>query len=108
MFKLFANITPIYFLYLLYGASFLFLGVSIAVKNMKGSDLKLGDSLWLLAAFGFSHGANGWLELGTWIEGGHLSFQQIFGSVVKWRPGIMRSIYEHYASLSLLPYIIFF
>lgn len=78
MFKLFANITPIYFLYLLYGASFLFLGVSIAVKNMKGSDLKLGDSLWLLAAFGFSHGANGWLELGTWIEGGHLSFQQIF------------------------------
>ena len=80
MLKLFANINPIHFLYLLYGASFLFLGVSIAAKNMKGSDLKLGESLWLLSAFGFLHGAHGWLELGTWIEGKHLSFQQIFAA----------------------------
>src|SRR3972149_238343 len=80
MFQLFANITLIYFLYLLYGASFLFLGVSISAKNMKGSNLKLGESLWLLAAFGFLHGAHEWLELGTWIEGKHLSFQQIFAA----------------------------
>lgn len=78
MFHLFANITPIYILYLLYGASFLFLGVSIAAKDMKGSDLKLGESLWLLSSFGFLHGAHAWLELGTWIEGHHLSYQQIF------------------------------
>jgi len=75
--NLFANITPIYFLYLLYGASFLFLGVSIAAKDMKGSDLKLGESLWLLSSFGFLHGAHAWLELGTWIEGHHLTYQQI-------------------------------
>ena len=53
MFNLFANIDPLYFLYLLYGASFLFLGVSIATKDMKGSDLRIADSLWLPGAFGF-------------------------------------------------------
>ena len=77
--NLFTNLTPIYFIYLLYGASFLFLGVSIATKDMKGSDLALGDGLWLLAAFGLLHGAHEWLELGTWIEGTNLSIQQITG-----------------------------
>lgn len=80
--KLFDNITPIYFLYLIYGASFLFLGVSIASKDMKGSDLKLGASLWMLAAFGFLHGAHEWLDLGMWIEGKHLTFNQIFTAQV--------------------------
>ena len=80
--QLFDNITPIYFLYLLYGASFLFLGVSIATKDMKGSDLKLGESLWMLSTFGFLHGAHEWLDLGMWIEGKHLSFHQIFAAQV--------------------------
>ena len=78
MFSLFDNINPIHFLYLLYGASFLFLGVSIAAKDMKESKLKLGESLWLLSSFGFLHGAHEWLDLGTWIEGKNLSYQQIF------------------------------
>ncbi len=78
MMNLFANITPIYLLYLVYGAAFLFLGVSIASKDMKGSDLKLADSLWMLGAFGFSHGAHEWLELGPLIEGENLSFHQLF------------------------------
>ncbi|MBW6487337.1 MAG: hypothetical protein K0B01_14425 [Syntrophobacterales bacterium] len=78
MFKLFDNINPIHFLYLLYGTSFLFLGVSIAAKDMKESKLKLGESLWLLSSFGFLHGAHEWLVLGTWIEGKNLSYQQIF------------------------------
>ena len=38
---LFASITLIYLLYLFYGAAFLYLGVSIAAKDMKESDLKL-------------------------------------------------------------------
>ena len=80
MFNLFANINPLYFLYLLYGASFLFLGVSIATKDMKGSDLRIADSLWLLGAFGFLHGAHEWLYLGTWIEGKNLSSQQILAA----------------------------
>ncbi len=75
--NLFANLKPIYFIYLLYGASFLFLAVSIATKDMKGSELALGDGLWLLAAFGLLHGAHEWLELGSWIEGPNLSVLQI-------------------------------
>lgn len=82
MFSLFENITPVYFLYLIYGASFLFLGVSIAAKDMKGSELTLGENLWLLAAFGFLHGAHEWLDLGTWIEGKNLTFQQIFAAQI--------------------------
>ena len=39
--NLFASITPIYLLYLVYRAAFFFLGVSITSKDMKGSDLKL-------------------------------------------------------------------
>jgi two-component system, NtrC family, sensor kinase len=78
MLDLFANITPIYLLYLFYGASFLFLGVSIASKDMKGSDLQLADKLWLLGMFGFLHGAHEWLELGPLIEGANLTYNQIF------------------------------
>ncbi len=78
MFNLFDHITPIYLLYLCYGAVFLFLGVSIAAKDMKGSDLQLADSLWMLGMFGFLHGAHEWLELGPLIEGKNLSFQEIF------------------------------
>lgn len=80
MLNLFANITPIYLLYLFYGVVFLFLGVSIAAKDMKGSDLKLADRLWLLGMFGFLHGAHEWLELGPLIEGKNLSLQQIFAA----------------------------
>ncbi len=72
MLNLFANITPIYLLYLFYGVVFLFLGVSIAAKDMKGSDLKLADRLWLLGMFGFLHGAHEWLKLGPLIEGKNL------------------------------------
>jgi signal transduction histidine kinase len=80
MSSLFDNITPGYLLYLFYGAAFLFLGVSIAAKDMKGSDLKLADCLWLLGAFGFFHGIREWLELGYFIEGKHLSVQQILAT----------------------------
>jgi signal transduction histidine kinase len=56
------------------------LGVSIAAKDMKGSDLKLADCLWLLGAFGFFHGVREWMELGYFIEGKHLSVQQILAT----------------------------
>lgn len=69
-----------YLLYLFYGAAFLFLGVSIAAKDMKGSDLKLANSLWLLGSFGFLHGAHEWLELGPLIEGRYLSYQQLYAA----------------------------
>jgi two-component system NtrC family sensor kinase len=78
MLDLINNITPAYLIFLLYGAAFLFLGVSIAAKDMQGSDLRLAGSLWLLSVFGFLHGAHEWMELGLLIEGGNLLFRQIF------------------------------
>lgn len=77
LFSLFAHITPVYLVYLFYGASFLFLGVSIATKEMKGSDLKIADSLWLLGGFGFLHGFHEWMKLGQLIEAKNLSARQI-------------------------------
>lgn len=77
MLHLFNNITLTYLLYLVYGAAFFFLGVSVASKDMKGSDLKLAGSLWLLGTFGFLHGAREWLELGRLIEVENLSHQQL-------------------------------
>ena len=77
MLSLLDNISLINILYLFYGAAFLFLGVSIASKDLKGSDLKIAGSLWMLGAFGFLHGAREWLELGHLIEGADLSYQQL-------------------------------
>lgn len=80
MFNLFANINSLHFIYLLYGASFLFLGVSIVTKDMQGSELRLADNLWLLGTFGFLHGAHEWLHLGIFVEGKNLSSEQIFAA----------------------------
>jgi signal transduction histidine kinase len=49
---------------------------------MKGSDLKLADSLWLLVMFGLSHGIHEWLQLYPLLEGGNLSFDQIYATKV--------------------------
>jgi two-component system NtrC family sensor kinase len=78
MLDIFDYITPSYLIYLFYGATFLFLGVSIAAKDMRGSDLRLANGLWLLAVFGFLHGLHEWIELGILIEGEHLVLRQIF------------------------------
>src|SRR3990172_5327706 len=74
----FENINPTYLLYFLYGAAFLILGLSIIIKDMKGSDLLLADSLWLLGMFGFTHGAREWIEIYPLIEGDRLAPSGIF------------------------------
>lgn len=61
--SLFKNIPPVWIIYLFYGLAFLFLGISILTKDMKGSKLRLANSLWLVAGFGFSHGIHEWFEL---------------------------------------------
>lgn len=76
--NLFANIPPVCLLYFFYGLAFLFLGVSIAVKDMKASELKLASSLYLLAGFGFAHGAHEWLELYLLLQGQYISPREIF------------------------------
>ena len=78
MFNPFLNIPAVYLIYFFYGAAFLVLGFSIAVKDMKGSDLKIAAALPLLVMFGFTHGIHEWIQLYPLIEGDHLSFRTIF------------------------------
>lgn len=77
MFTLFENIPLEFPIYLFYGGAFFLLGVSIALKNIESSDLRLAGNLWLLGMFGFTHGAHEWLELYELMDGEHLSSQEI-------------------------------
>lgn len=65
-------------IYFFYGAAFLFLSASIAMKDMRTSDLKLARSLRLLGIFGFMHGVHEWLRMYPLIKGEHLTVQDIF------------------------------
>lgn len=78
MLNIFVNIPSEYVIYFLYGSAFLFLSFAIFIKDMKGSDLKLADSLRLLGMFGLSHGLHEFLQLYPLVEGSHLSLEQIF------------------------------
>lgn len=53
----FANII----LYLIYGLSFLVMGLAILLKRSSSSDMRLSKRLHYLAAFGISHGLAEWL-----------------------------------------------
>jgi signal transduction histidine kinase len=80
MLNYFVNIPTEYFIYFLYGSAFLFLSFAIFIKDMKGSDLKLADSLWLLGMFGLTHGLHELLAMYPLIEGAHLSMQELFNA----------------------------
>ncbi len=78
----FPTIHPVYLIYFFGGAAFLFLGFSIGTKNMTGSNLRIADSLWMLAIFGLLHGLREWVEIYPLLEGEHLSKDQIFAVAV--------------------------
>ncbi len=65
-------------LYFLYGLAFLFLGASIALKDMKASQLKISSNLWLLSLFGFAHGFHEWIALFLLIDGTQYSDDIIY------------------------------
>jgi len=72
------NLISVYTLYFLYGLSFLFLGASIALKDMKASKLKISSSLWLLSLFGFAHGSHEWIELFLLSNSLQFSYDEIY------------------------------
>lgn len=78
LYNLLSNIPLVYPIYFFYGAAFLFLGISISVKELKASDLKLSYSLWMLGTFGFIHGFHEWLQFLPLIQGEQLTRQEIF------------------------------
>lgn len=65
-------------LYFLYGLTFLFLGASIALKDMKASKLKISSCLWLLSIFGFAHGFHEWVELFLLSNGSQFSDNELY------------------------------
>lgn len=72
------NLISIYTLYFFYGLAFLFLGASIALKDMKASKLKISSSLWLLSLFGFTHGAHEWIDLFLLSNASQFSYEEIY------------------------------
>jgi hypothetical protein len=49
--------------FFIYGLAFFLLGVAILLQPRRGSAFKMGNSLWLLAAFGLSHGLGEWMDM---------------------------------------------
>ncbi len=74
----FPTIHPVYLVYFFAGAAFLFLSFSIGTKNMTGSNLRIADSLWLLAMFGLLQGLHEWLEIYPLLEGAQLTQDELF------------------------------
>ncbi len=78
LYNLLSRIPLVYPLYFFYGAAFLFLGISISAKDLKASELRLANSLWMLGIFGFIHGIHEWFQLYPLIQGEQMSLQDIF------------------------------
>ena len=52
-----------FILYFLYGLAFFTLGVAILARDIRLSELGIARIIWLLSAFGISHGFHEWLDL---------------------------------------------
>ena len=76
----FPTIHPIYLLYFLYGAALLFVGIFIGTKDLRGSNLRIAHSMWLLAIFSLMYGLHEWLEIYPLLEGEQLNLEQLFGA----------------------------
>lgn len=65
-------------IFLIYGAAFFAMALIIIARRNPESALTLSAPLWLLAAFGLSHGALEWTDLWKVIHGGNalLNFLQ--------------------------------
>ncbi|KWT95137.1 PAS domain-containing sensor histidine kinase [Candidatus Magnetominusculus xianensis] len=55
--------------FFVYGLSFVLMGLAIALQLKEGSAFKWTKILWLLAAFGLTHGVNEWLDMWKVIKG---------------------------------------
>jgi len=61
-----SNLDIVFFVY---GLAFVIMGIAILVQSKKGSEFKIANILWLLAAFGIIHGTNELLDMWTIIKG---------------------------------------
>ncbi len=74
--KLFTeNLDIVFFVY---GLSFVVMGIAILIQPRGETAFRLTDIIWLLAAFGFVHGLNEWLDMWAIIRGSNSS---VFASI---------------------------
>ncbi|MBI5331360.1 MAG: response regulator [Betaproteobacteria bacterium] len=64
-------------IFLVYGLSFLLLGLAILIRNRYSSRLDLGQFLWLLAGFGLVHGLLEWMDLWVIVRGGNPDLDRV-------------------------------
>ncbi|NQU73095.1 MAG: HAMP domain-containing histidine kinase [Candidatus Omnitrophica bacterium] len=57
--------------FFIYGFSFVFMGVAVLSQPRRESMFSISKILWILAAFGLTHGLNEWLDMFAIIRGGH-------------------------------------
>lgn len=55
--------------FFVYGLAFVVMGIAIVMQPRKESAFRIADTLWLLAAFGLTHGFNEWLDMWAIIRG---------------------------------------
>lgn len=72
--------------YTLYGQVFFLLGVAIALRARRDSDIALARPLWLLSAFGFAHGLYEWSYVILPIQKGYLDSANLRALDVLQRP----------------------
>ena len=60
------NLDVVFFIY---GLAFVTMGITVLVQPKKGSELEIANILWLLAAFGITHGLNELLDMWVIIKG---------------------------------------
>lgn len=64
-------------IFFIYGLGYLLMGIIIIVHPKKGSEFRIADSIWLLAAFGLTHGLNEHLDMWALIKGRHPALDMI-------------------------------
>ena len=58
-------------IFLVYGLAFIVMAIAILIQPRRESQFKLSKIIWILAAFGLSHGLNEWLDMLNIIKGYH-------------------------------------
>ena len=69
-------------IFFVYGLAFVIMGVSILIQPRFESIFKLSRIIWLLAAFGITHGVNEWLDMFSIIKGPGSPFWIFTGRII--------------------------
>ncbi|MDH4100100.1 MAG: PAS domain S-box protein, partial [Nitrospirota bacterium] len=69
-------------IFFVYGVAFVVMGIAILAQPRRESQFRLAGILWLLAAFGLSHGLNEWFDMWAIIRGTNAIFDMVRWIVV--------------------------